>query len=737
MFTAKLTRNQQFALVCLVLALGTLILYWPMMRNGFNNFDDDLYITGNPHVKAGLTWAGVIWAFKTDCGALWFPLTWISHMLDCQLYGLNPGGHHLTNLVFHIANTLLLFWLLDNLTGALWRSAFVAALFAWHPLHVESVAWAAERKDVLSAFFWMLTLLAYTRYAQKGPGAPDARRSTREYFLALFFFACGLMSKPMVVTLPFVLLLMDFWPLNRCRWTNPPAEKFPSISELAVSVKSIAGLTLEKLPFFALAAAGSAVTYLAQKSGGAMSGDSFSFRVANALWAYMRYISKIFWPVNLAVIYPFQERGLAGLAILAALLLTVWSGLFILLARRRPWLFVGWFWFLGTLVPVIGLVQVGAQSMADRFSYLPGIGLFILVVWGLSDVLGAQPRRQKALALAGIAALAGCLAVTSLQLKYWRNSITLFRHAIEVTTDNHVACACLGQALDAMGLEDQALTFCRESVRIEPNYPLGQFYLGLVLWKKGEPDEAIGHLNAAAKSMPHNTAIQYNLGKFLLEHGQPDKAAAHFAAALNDNPDFSEAHNALGKTLLAQGKLQPAAGQLSQAAALDPGNPQFHYDYGTVLLANSNLDEAIAQFSEAARLKPDFADAQGNLAVAFARQGKTAEAIAHFSKAVELQPDNPEAHFNLGLAFLNHDQPTEAAAQFSEELRLKPNEMKAHYRLAQALQRQNKLAGAVLHYREALRLTPDFPEARNELDKIFAAHPELKSPAALDMPPAF
>ncbi|MGA3285233.1 MAG: tetratricopeptide repeat protein [Verrucomicrobiota bacterium] len=733
MVTAGLTRNQWFVLICVVLAVGTLILYWPIRQDGFTNFDDDFYITENPHVNAGLTWAGLIWAFKTNLGALWFPLTWISHMVDCQLYGLNPSGHHLTNVLFHVANTLLLFLLLNNLTGALWRSAFVAALFAWHPLHVESVAWAAERKDVLSAFFWMLTLLAYTRYAQRRSSALDARRSTLDYFLALFFFAGGLMSKPMVVTLPFVLLLIDFWPLNRFRWTNSLAEKFPSISELAVSVKSIAGLILEKLPFFALAAAGSVVTYLAQERGGAMAGDSLSFRLANALWAYVRYVSKTFWPVDLAVIYPFQERGLAGLAIVAALLLTVWSGLFVLLARRRPWLFLGWFWFLGTLVPVIGLVQVGAQSMADRFSYLPSIGLFILVVWGLSDFFGAPPRRQKTLALAGIAALAGCLAVTSLQLKYWRNSLTLFRHAIEVTTDNHVACACLGQALDAIGLEDQALKFCRESVRIEPNYPLGQFFLGMVLWKKGEPTEAIGHLNAAAQSMPRNPVIQYNLGKFLLEHGQPDKAVAYFAAALNDNPDFSEAHNALGKTFLAQGKLQPAAGQLSQAATLDPGNPQFHYDYGTVLLANSNLDEAVAQFSEAARLKPDFADAQGNLAVAFARQGKTLEAIAHFSKAVELQPDNPEVHFNLGLAFLNHDQPAEAAAQFSEDLRLTPNEMKAHYRLAQALQRQNKLAGAVLHYREALRLAPDLPEAKNELDKIFAAHPELRHSAALDM----
>jgi len=722
MFMAKLTRNQLFAVVCLGLMLGTLILYWPVTRDGFTNFDDDAYITGNPHVNAGLTWAGVVWAFKSGYADNWHPLTWISHMLDCNLYGLNPGGHHLTNLLFHIANTLLLFLLLNQLTGVLWRSAFVAALFAWHPLHVESVAWAAERKDVLSAFFWMLALLSYTRYAQarlrvegrrssagNSGSVPSSRLSTLNYFLTLFSFACGVMSKPMVVTLPFVLLLLDFWPLQR------------------FNTSMLQRLLLEKIPFFALALAGSIVSYLVQKTGGAVSNDPLSFRVANVLWAYVRYISKVFWPVDLAVIYPFPDQGLVVSAVIATLLLVMCSIAFILLARRQPYFFVGWFWFLGTLVPAIGIVQVGSASMADRYTYLPSIGLFILVVWGFSDFFGSQPRRQKIPALAGIVALAGCLAVTSIQLKYWRNSITLFSHAYAVTTGNYVACACLGQALDAVGMENQALTFCAEAVRLNPDYPPGQFFLGMVLWEKGEPDEAIGHINTAAQAAPHDPVFQYNLGKFLLEHGLPEKAAARFAAALSDDPDFSEAHYALGNTFLKQGKFQQAAGQLSQAVVLGPGNPQFHYDYGTVLIANSNIDEAIAQFSEAARLKPDFADAQDMLAVAFIEQGKMAEAIAHFSKVVELQPASPAARFNLGLAFLNNHQAAEAAVQFSEELRLAPNETKAHYRLAQALQQQNKPAEAVFHYCQALRLTPDFPEAKNELDKILTAHPELKN----------
>jgi hypothetical protein len=346
MFTAKLTKNQLAALICLALALVTTALYWPITHHNFINFDDDDYITNNSHVKAGLTWAGVIWAFQTGAAANWHPLTWLSHMLDCQLYGLNPGGHHSTNLLFHVANTLLLFLLLRQLTGALWRSAFVAALFAWHPLHVESVAWAAERKDVLSAFFWMLTLMAYVRYAHRMTG--DMCQVTRTafipsrvtchvslyYWLALFFFACGLMSKPMVVTLPFVLLLLDFWPLNRFQ----PGS----------SARSTINLIVEKLPFFALTLAAGVVTYFVQTSGRTLwlpAERPFSSRVANALWTYERYISKTFWPADLSIFYPYPHHWPAGLVIGAALLLAIWSGLLIWRARQNPCLFVGWFWF--------------------------------------------------------------------------------------------------------------------------------------------------------------------------------------------------------------------------------------------------------------------------------------------------------------------------------------------------------------------------------------------------------
>jgi tetratricopeptide (TPR) repeat protein len=711
--TAKLTKNQLCVLVSVVLVLVTFVLYWPVKYNGFTNFDDDGYITGNTHVNSGLTGSNIHWAFTHVYAGYWIPLTWLSHMVDCQLFDLHAGGHHLVSVFFHIADTLLLFWWLKQLTGAVWRCAFVAAVFAWHPLRVESVAWACERKDVLSAFFWMFTLIAYTCYARK-LSSRNYLAAIASYLLALLLFACGLMSKPMVVTLPFVLLLLDFWPLERFVFQRP-----------AFTIQGTMKLILEKIPFFALGVAGSAVVYLTATAGGAVSTDSFSFRVENALAAYLRYISKTFYPSDLAVFYPFPTHGMLPMAIIAAAVLAACSLAFILLSRRWPYLFVGWFWFMGTLVPVIGIVQAGSQSMADRFTYIPSIGLFILVTWGLADLF-SSPAGKKFLATAAIVVLAASIALTSIQITYWRSSITLFRHALAVTADNYVADACLGQALDVIGDDSDALPYCQQAAQLNPDYPPGQFFLGIVLWKKGDETNALDHLDKAARASSDNSIFQYNLGKFLLEHGLTDKAAARFSAALEDDPDFPEAHNALGKTYLKRGKLPQAADELSKAVTLEPGNTQFHYDLGTVLLTGSQADRAMAQFLEAVRLDPDFADAQENLAVALAGQNKLPEAIAHFSKVVQLRPNDPEARFNLGFAYLNNHQPADADAQFTEELRLAPNQSKAHYRLAQALEQENKPAEAVSHYREALRLIPNFPDAQKELDEILAAHPELR-----------
>jgi tetratricopeptide (TPR) repeat protein len=619
MLTAKLTKNQLAALICLALAVVTTALYQPITHHDFINFDDDDYITNNSHVQAGLTWAGVIWAFQTGAASNWHPLTWLSHMLDCQLYGLNPGGHHSTNLLFHVVNTLLLFLWLNQLTGALWRSAIVAALFAWHPLHVESVAWASERKDVLSTFFWMLTLIAYTRYARGVTGVRCQVTRTASflsrvtchvspyYFLALLFFAYGLMSKPMVVTLPFVLLLLDFWPLNR----------FQSGS----SARSIIKLIVEKLPFLALTLAASVVTYSVQTAGRALwfSADlSFSSRVANALWAYERYISKTFWPADLSIFYPHPYHWPAGLAIGAAFLLALWSGLSLWRARQNPYLPVGWFWFLGTLIPTIGLVQVGSQSMADRYMYIPSIGLFILVVWGVDDFLNWRPHWRRIAALAGSLALAGCLVGTEIQLSYWQNSIKLFTHAIEATTDNYAAYTCLGETLRDMGMKKEALMLCTEAARIAPNSPVTQYNLGMALLQNNHLDEALEHLEAAVRLVPRHSEtqfnLQYSLGMVFLLHDKPDEAASRFTALLAEKPDYAEAHRRLAQALSQQHKSK----------------------------------EAIFHYREALRLKPDFADALNELAWILAtapdsslRSG--AEAVQLAKRACELTKNQQAA----------------------------------------------------------------------------------------------
>jgi tetratricopeptide (TPR) repeat protein len=693
-------------IICLALAVVTFAVYWPMTHHDFILFDDQQYVTENPHVQAGLTGAGVVWAFTNDVAANWHPLTWLSHMADCDLFGLYAGGHHLINLLFHIANTLLLFLWLNRMTGALWRSAFVAAFFAWHPLHVESVAWVAERKDVLSTFFWLLTLMAYTRYAESMNGRSWREKSGNAtalalvtcppslyYGLALFLFACGLMSKPMVVTLPFVLLLLDYWPLNRL--------ELPAAGGVKDFVRKALRLVVEKIPFFALAAAGSVMTYLAQKTGGALWSLSAlppQDRLANAVLSYVRYISKTLWPSDLAIIYPYPRHWPVIVTIGCVLVLAAWTGLFLWRLRRNPYLAVGWFWFLGTLVPTIGLVQVGSQSMADRYMYIPSIGLFVLVVWGLNDFFDRWPERKKFLPLAGVVALAGCLGVTSIQLGHWQNSFSLFVHAIDVTSDNYVAYNSLGQAFTQAGRKQEAAGMFLTSVQIETNFPPAQFNLAHALVAVGRPAEALPHYEAAARLMPNDPDLRYDFGTYLLHQDKPAEASRQFLAALDLRPDFPKAHNALGWACLRQSK----------------------------------LDQAVAQFETAIRLQPDFAEAHLDLAFTLNQQGKTNEALPHFLAAVKFDPGNPEYRFNLGLALLDHHQPAAAAIQFAAEIRLMPNDTNAHYRLAQALQQQGKFAEAVPQYREALRLTPDFPEARAALAAILAAHPELKTSEPLD-----
>jgi tetratricopeptide (TPR) repeat protein len=578
--TEARNENKLFALICLVLALGTAVLYWPITQHPFILYDDEQYVTANPHITSGLNWTNTVWAFKSGEAANWHPLTWLSHQADCSLFGLNAGAHHFVNLLFHVTNSLLLFVFLRGATGALWRSAVVAALFAWHPLHVESVAWASERKDMLSTFFWLLTLMAYVRYAQ-GRSRVESRESSAEgaksflspqpstlnYFAALLFFTLGLMSKPMVVTLPFVLLLLDFWPLKRiaeCGVRSAEPALNPQLSTLN-------HLLLEKIPFFILAAAGSAVTYLVQSGGGAVWATPLTERLANAALAYARYVAKFFWPGDLAIVYSHPRHWPLALALAAMLVLVVWTMLCVRQWRTRPFLATGWFWFLGTLVPTIGLVQVGAQAMADRYTYIPSIGFFIVIVWGTTELFSTRPRGQLILSLLGTVALLGCAVTTAIQITYWRDNVSLFLHAIAVSPDNYVAANCLGKAFEKNGDNARALVLYREAVRLEPRYPQSQFNLALTLLGFGQTAKALTHLQAAAALEPRNPDIQFDLGIYFARNGSWPDAANCFSNSLAVRPGYAPAQCSYASALANLGQFPAALPHYRAALQLQPG----------------------------------------------------------------------------------------------------------------------------------------------------------------------
>jgi tetratricopeptide (TPR) repeat protein len=505
---------------CLLLTLLTLAVFWQLGDHAFLTYDDDGYVTNNAMVRAGLTRQGIGWAFTAFHEANWHPLTWLSHMADSQLFGLAPRGHHLTNLALHLANCLLLFTLLARMTGRDWQSAAVAALFAVHPLHVESVAWVAERKDLLAALFWLLTLSSYHLYTVR-PGAG-------RYLASLLLYGCGLLSKPMVVTLPFVLLLIDWWPL--ARWPDRTCRQ----------------LVMEKIPFFLLAAGSCAITVLAQARGLAlMSLDSIPLaqRLANLPVAYLRYLAHLFWPARLAVFYPFVERPwwqTAG----ALLLLIGISAAVLVSARRRPYLATGWLWFLGTLVPVIGLVQVGEQALADRYTYLPLIGPFIMLAWGIPDLLTGRRRARPLIAGAAAAAIGILALVSRHQVATWRDTVTLFSHAVRVTERNYFAHGNLGVALAARGEDAAGDRHFRTALSYNPRYAQAWYNLGVSLEAAGRSDEAERHFAEAARLKPTLAEAHYNLGVLLARRQAYDEAAARFAEALRLRPDYQEArHN--------------------------------------------------------------------------------------------------------------------------------------------------------------------------------------------------
>jgi tetratricopeptide (TPR) repeat protein len=687
-------------LVSALLALSVFAVYLPVTQCDFVNYDDNEYVTNNPKVTAGLTWDGIKWAFTHSHSANWHPLTWLSHMLDCQLYGLHPAGHHLTNLLFHAANTVLLFLFLRYLTGAFWRSAAVAAFFGLHPLHVESVAWVSERKDVLSAFFGILCLWAYARYAKgkaevtsrqpesriKNPGSriqdpgsnPTIQQSNNPlfYVAALLALALGLMSKPMLVTWPFVMLLLDFWPLGRLKLSR---------------LKSQLPILLEKLPFFALAALSCLVTVKAQHGAIVpMDVEPLGFRFANTLMSYVCYIGKLFWPSHLAVIYVHMHEWPFGAIVAAALILITVTAVIAVQAKARPYLLLGWAWFLGTLIPVIGLLQVGNQSMADRYMYLPAIGAMLAIIWLTASKVGGQEKRPYVAAGCAGCLLTACALVAGAQMLTWQTSETLFRQALAVNKDNFVAWNNLGNFYSSLTDEKPAAYCFTNAILSNPGY-----------------------------QRPYN-----GLGCVLNNQKRYAEAVPLFEAALKLNPKFVDAHNNLGFALQNMGKTNEAIACYQAALSLDPNHVQAHGNLANVLIILNQFEEAKEHYEALLRQEPKDPFVRGMMARLLMREGKTGEAIKVYESALVHSPDSTLLRVGFGDALLETGDTTRAFEQYSQALKSKPEDAEAHYHLALALSRQGDIKQAVEHYRLGLKAFASAAEPLNNLAWILATNPD-------------
>ncbi|MBW2570177.1 MAG: tetratricopeptide repeat protein [Deltaproteobacteria bacterium] len=578
-------------IISLLLIAAILISYWQVKDFDFICFDDKPYVTENRRVQSGLTVKGFIWAFTTFHASNWHPLTWLSHMLDCELYGLNPMGHHWTSLQIHIANTLLLFFILQYMTGALWRSAFVAALFALHPLHVESIAWVAERKDVLSTFFGMLALLSYCRYAKQPTLAG--------YLLIILFLSMGLMAKPMLVTLPFLLLLLDFWPLERLRFVT------------------VFRLVLEKIPLFVPVIISSCLTFMAQQSSGAVKSlESFplTVRAANAFVSYASYAVKAIWPHNLTVFYPHPGNSLPLWQVFGAILLVGGASVLAIRSLKKyPYIAVGLFWYLGTLVPVIGLIQVGPQAMADRYTYIPMTGLFIIIAWGFSDLSTKWHYRKIVLTLFAVIILSVLAVSTFFQLGYWRSSIALFEYAVNITENNYLAHNNLGAALLEKGKFDKAVLHIKESLRIEPGCKAALYNLGAALSAQGKLDKAVLHYNDVLKINPEDAIVHNNLADVLSVQGKLDEAVLHYNKALKINSDHADAHCSLGSLLARQNKFKEAIFHLAEAIRINPDYAEAYNEIGVILFQQGKYKKAEVFFSKAVQIKPSYTEARKNI----------------------------------------------------------------------------------------------------------------------------
>jgi protein O-mannosyl-transferase len=681
------------SVVCILLAGIVWISFGQTLRHEFVNYDDGAYVYANPRTISGFTPGNVQWAFTHVHAANWHPLTTISHMLDCQLYGLQPWGHHLTNILLHAAAAILLFLALWRLTENIWSSAFVAALFAIHPLRMESVAWVAERKDVLSGVFFMLILLAYARYARSN------RFSLSRYTTVLILFALGLMCKPTLVTLPFVLLLLDYWPLGRTQRSQVRGRKSAVAAPLrgALQRRTAAWLHLvvEKIPFFVLSAASCVATILAQREAFApIRAVPLQERLANAVVAYVEYIGQAIYPAHLAVLYPYPEGGLNVAEVIVALLfLLIVSVIFFVWRKTYPFALTGWLWFLGMLVPMIGIVQVGSQPMADRYTYLPEIGLYILATWGAMRLFDKWRHNREVLAVAALLIIGAFAARSYFQTSYWQDSETLWRHTVDVTSRNYIAHNNLaGTLLD-----------------------------------KGQLNEAIAHYREAVEIMPNVAQVQSNLGNALVREGNVEEAIVHLQKALQIDPAYAEAYNHMGSALMKKGQAGEAIGYYQKAVQLNTSYADAYNNLGVAFLRTGQVDEAIAYYKKAVAINPESAEMQYNLGNALARKGNWAEAITCYQAALSTERDSVKAakvRNNLGAALEKLGKSDEALEQFNQAVQINGNYPEAHCNLARMLTQRGRRDEAVAHLREAVRLKPGYEEARKQLRELGVTEPQ-------------
>jgi tetratricopeptide (TPR) repeat protein len=703
-------------IACLCLALITGAVFGVALTYDFVNYDDKVYVTENPQVQAGLSIRGLFWAFTTTLQHHWHPLTMLSHMLDCQLFGLNPAGHHFTSILFHILNTILLFFILEKMTEALWPSALVAALFAIHPLHVESVAWIAARKDVLSTFFMLMTLWIYVYYA--------ASPSTGKYLLMLALFALGLLAKSMLVTLPFIMWLLDYWPLGR--WTKAFSDKKDphSISRIWKS-----RILWEKLPFLFLSMIVGIITLLARRirSDGVVvsflpSEDGFIERLIDAANGYANYVWKMFWPTNLSLAYRDSGPAPIYLFFLSLCLLVGISFLCVMTVKRRPYLMVGWLWFLGTLLPVAGIINIGPHLAADRYTYVSLIGLFIMLSWGILDVTRDVFQNKPVGIMAMLLFLAICSILCFRQVGYWKNSITLFSHTLAVNPNSVTAEVDLGLGFHETGNESEAMAHLNRAIQLAPGNPEVQYGLGYALYEMGQYREAIDPLLETVRIAPNHGPATLQLAICLSLTGRLNEAHEYFAKAIKLNPDNPDAYYNYGYALALENRNREALDLMKKVLDIDPNyelaRKRFDVLSGIELYEEGRLPEAERLLNEVIRRYPRESEAYLYLGLIASSRGQLDSAISYLRSAIAANPRYTEAYVNLGIALAQKEEYAEAEKAFSNALMINPKHVKAHFNYAACLYLQYRDKEAMEELSKALEIDPDFKEARDLSDTI-------------------